>query len=272
MGNTFRILLIATAIACAQGPDTPPSPEPGVPDAPGRAARLSLVSGTVSFQPGSVDDWVPAEVNRPMTTGDRLWTEAGARAELHLGSAALRLNGRTNVSIINLDDRTAQLQLSLGTLSVRVRRLADDEVFEIDTPQAALSLLRPGEYRVEVNEQGDTTIVSVRSGQAEATAGQAFSIAPREQVRITSPAEAGGQPAFDQRDIPPADPFDNFCQDRDRREDMSQSSKYVSRDVPGYADLDAAGAWRTTPDYGAVWVPPVCSPVGRRIATAIGRG
>ena len=255
MGNTLRILLITSVITFAQGPTTPASPEPGAPDAPSRAARLSLVSGTVSFQPGSVEDWVPATLNRPMTTGDRLWTEAGARAELHLGSAALRLNGRTNVSFINLDDRTAQVQLSLGTLSVRVRRLADDEVFEIDTPQAALSLLRPGEYRVEVNEQGDATVVSVRSGQAEATAGQAFSIAPRQQVRIASPADSAGQPVFDQREIPPADPFDNFCQDRDRREDMSASSKYVSRDVPGYADLDAAGAWRTTPDYGAVWVP-----------------
>ncbi len=258
MGNTPRILLMAAmavSITWAQGPNTPASPEPGAPDAPGRAARLSLVTGTVSFQPGSVDDWVPATLNRPMTTGDRLWTEAGARAELNLGSAAIRVNGRTNVSIINLDDRTAQMQLSVGTMSVRVRRLADDEVFEIDTPQAALSLLRPGEYRVEVNEQGDATVVSVRSGQVEATAGQAFSIAPREQVRITSPADGAGQPGFDKRDIPPADPFDNFCQDRDRREDMSPSAKYVSRDVPGYGDLDAAGTWRTTPDNGAVWVP-----------------
>jgi hypothetical protein len=246
---------LAASFMWAQGPNTPPSPEPGTPDVPGRAARLSYASGTVSFQPASVDDWVPAELNRPMSTGDRLWTEAGARAELNLGSAALRVNGRTNLSFINLDDRTAQFQLSVGTLSVRIRRLADDEVFEIDTPQAALSLLRPGEYRVEVNEQGDTTLVSVRSGQVEATAGQAFSIAPREQVRITSPADPNGQPAFENRDIPPADPFDNFCQDRDRREDMSQSSKYVSRDVPGYADLDSAGTWRTTPDYGPMWVP-----------------
>jgi hypothetical protein len=240
-------------LAIAQQPTTPASPEPGATDVPGRAARLSYLGGTVSFQPGSVEDWVPATLNRPITTGDRLWTEADARAEVHLGSMAIRLNGRTNFSFINLDDSTAQIQLSLGTLSVRVRHLADDEVVEIDTPQAALSLLRPGEYRVEVNEQGDTTLVSVRSGQAEATAGQAYAIRPRQQVRITGQGQ--GDPVFDARDVPPADPFDNFCQERDRREDMSQSAKYVSRDVPGYADLDGAGTWRTTPDYGAVWVP-----------------
>lgn len=250
---------LAGALMFAQEPGTPPGPGPGpengAPDVPARAARLSFTSGTVSFQPGSVDDWVPADVNRPMTTGDRLWTEEGSRAEVHLGSAAIRLNGRTNFSFINLDDHTAQMQLSMGTVSVRVRRLADDEVVEIDTPQAALSLLRPGEYRVEVNEQGDTTLVSVRSGQAEATAGQAFSINPRQQVRIAADPNGGQQPVFDTRDVPPADPFDLFCQDRDRREDMSQSAKYVSRDMPGYADLDAAGTWRQTPEYGAVWVP-----------------
>src|SRR6202049_4755238 len=89
-------------------------------DPPGRAARLGYLSGTVSFQPGSVEDWVPATLNRPLTTGDRLWTEEGGRAEVHLGSTAMRLNGRTNFSFINLDDRTAQVQLSVGTLSVRV--------------------------------------------------------------------------------------------------------------------------------------------------------
>ncbi len=260
MGNTLRFLVtagaLAGALAFAQEPTTPPAPapQPGSSDVPGRAARLSYLSGTVSFQPGSVDDWVAAELNRPMTTGDRLWTEDGSRAEVHLGSTVVRLDGRTNFSFINLDDRTAQMQLSAGVISVRVRHLADDEVVEIDTPQAALSLLRPGEYRVEVNEQGDTTLASVRSGQAEATSGQAFTIYPRQQVRISSPAE-GGQPVFDQRDIPPADVFDSFAEDRDRREDMSQSGRYVSHDVPGYADLDPYGTWRNTPQYGSVWVP-----------------
>jgi hypothetical protein len=259
MGKTTGLLTItalAAVLVCAQ-PDARLENAPG-PDVPGRAARLSFINGTVSFQPGSVEDWVQATLNRPLTTGDRLWTEADGRAEVHLGSSAIRLNGRTNFSFINLDDRTAQVQLSMGTLSIRVRRLADDEVIEIDTPQAALSLLRPGEYRVDVNEQGDTTIVSVRSGQAEATAGQAFTINPRDQVRISS--AGGAEPAFDRRDVPPADPFDNWCSERDRREDFSQSAKYVSRDTPGYADLDQAGTWRTVPDYGPVWVPTSVPP------------
>jgi hypothetical protein len=210
--------------------------------------------GTVSFQPGSVEDWVPAEVNRPMTTGDRLWTEEGSRAEMNVGSLAFRLNGRTNFTFLNLDDKTAQVQLSLGTLNVRLRRLADDEAVEIDTPQLAFTLLRPGDYRIEVNEAGDTTIVTVRGGDAEATAsGQAIPVHAREQARIVSAENAA--PVIDQRPAPPADSFDNFCQDRDRREDLSPSGRYVSRDTPGYADLDANGTWRNDPQYGQVWVP-----------------
>ncbi len=227
-------------------------------DPPSRAARLSYINGTVSFQPGGVDDWVPAEPNRPLTTGDRLWTEEGSRAEMNLGTAVFRLNSRTNFTFLNLDDRAAQVQLSLGTLNVRIRRLADDETFEIDTPQAAFTLLRPGDYRIDVNEAGDATMATVRGGDAEATAGgQSFPIHAREQVRITG-AE-GAEPVFDRRAAPPADTFDNFCQDRDRREDLSPSGKYVSRDTPGYGDLDANGVWREDPQYGAVWVPSAVS-------------
>lgn len=238
-----------------------PAPQGGAAaDPPGRAARLSYLNGAVSFQPGGVEDWTPAELNRPITTGDRVWTEDGARAELNLGTAAFRLNGRTNFTFLNLDDRTAQVQLSLGTLNVRVRRLADDETFEIDTPQLALTLLRPGDYRIEVNEAGDTTVVTVRSGDAEGTAnGQAFPVHARDQFRVT--AAEGSEPVIDRRVAPPGDAFDNFCQDRDRREDLSPSGRYVSRDTPGYADLDANGTWRVDPQYGAVWVPNTV-PVG----------
>ncbi len=263
----MRKLLFALSLASfafAQIPN-PPGTEPvgnapAAADPPSRAARLSYISGTVSFQPGGVDDWVPADPNRPMTTGDRLWTEEGSRAEMNLGSAAFRLNSRTNFTFLNLDDTTAQVQLSAGTLNVRLRNLAENETVEIDTPQVAFTLLRPGDYRVEVNEAGDTTIVTVRGGDAEATAnGQAIPVHARQQMRIT--ATEGSEPAIDQRPAPTADAFDNFCQDRDRRDDLSPSTKYVSRDMPGYADLDANGTWRNDPQYGPVWVPSTV-PVG----------
>src|SRR5436309_15588116 len=44
-------------------------------DPPGRVARLSYTHGSVSFNPAGTDDWVTAVVNRPITTGDKLWTD-----------------------------------------------------------------------------------------------------------------------------------------------------------------------------------------------------
>src|SRR6185436_9631316 len=51
--------------------------------------------------------------------------------------------------------------------------------------------------------------------------------------------------------------FDNWCADRDRREDRSISARYVSQDIPGYADLDDNGTWSNVPEYGEVWSPRV---------------
>ena len=52
---------------------------------------LNFMEGSVSFQPGGENDWVAAELNRPLVTGDNLWADEDSRAELHIGSTALRL-------------------------------------------------------------------------------------------------------------------------------------------------------------------------------------
>src|SRR2546427_8860924 len=222
-------------------------------DPPSRVARLSYASGTVSFNPGGTDDWVSAVVNRPLTTGDKLWTDNGSRAELHIGSAAIRLSSNTGFSFLNLDDRMAQIRLTEGTLNVRVRRLEQDESFEVDTPNLAFSVLRPGNYKINVNEAGDTTVVVVSDGEGEVTGGgSAYAIHPRE---IGTFAGIDQLDADIQRSRYDDDDFDHWCRDRDHREDRSESSRYVSSDVIGYEDLDEYGGWRQVPEYGTVWFP-----------------
>src|SRR5207248_11462266 len=151
----LAVALFAPQRAAADDDDDPPS----------RVARLSYTHGNVSFNPAGTDDWVSAVVNRPMTTGDKLWSDDGARTELHLGYAVIRLSDHTGFSFLNLADNITQIRLTEGTLNIRVRRLDDDETFEVDTPNLALSILRPGSYRINVNDAGDATIVAVRSGQ-----------------------------------------------------------------------------------------------------------
>ncbi|MEO7142583.1 MAG: DUF6600 domain-containing protein [Bryobacteraceae bacterium] len=245
---------LTAMMAWAQPPgDQPPDNQPGGEvDPPSRAARLSFLAGSVSFQPAGVEDWTGATLNRPMTTGDKLWVDDGGRAELHIGTAAMRLNGHTGFSFLNLDDRTAQIQLSEGTIEVRVRQLDQGDVFEIDTPNLAFSLLRPGDYRVDVQPDGATTIVTTFSGDGEGTGGgQAFPVHPRQQARVTGTDSL----QYDLSGAPIPDEFDDWCNQRDRREDQSVSARYVSREVVGYSDLDAYGDWRPWSEYGEVWIP-----------------
>ena len=222
-------------------------------DPPSRVARLAFMRGNVSFNPAGTDDWVTAVVNRPMTTGDKLWSDDGSRAELHLGSATIRLSDHTGFSFLNLADEMTQLRLTEGTLNIRVRRLGDDETFEVDTPNLALSILRPGSYRINVNEAGDATIVSVRDGQGEITGGgSAYTIHAHEEGSFNGTDQLD---ADIQHGLSDQDDFDQWCYDRDRRADRSASARYVSDEVVGYEDLDDNGGWRPVPEYGNVWFP-----------------
>ncbi|HKM82745.1 MAG TPA: DUF6600 domain-containing protein [Candidatus Acidoferrum sp.] len=221
-------------------------------DPPGRVARLSVTNGQVSFSPAGTDDWVSAVVNRPITTGDKLWTDKDSRAELHVDSSAFRLAGETGFSFLNLNDQTIQVRITEGTVSIRVRRLGDNENIEVDTPNLALSILRPGRYRINVNEAGDTTIVSVRDGQGEVTGGgSAYTVHPGEQGAFSGTDTLDA----DIEGLADADDFDNWCDERDLHEDHAVARRYVSDDVIGYEDLDDNGGWRPVPDYGTVWFP-----------------
>src|SRR6266581_2514505 len=123
-------------------------------DPPGRVARLNFSQGSVSFRPAGEDDWVTAVPNRPMVTGDDLWADENSRAEVHVGSAAIRLGSKTGITFLALDDHTTQLRLAQGSIILRLRHVDDDDTYEIDTPNLAFSLLQPGEYRVDVGEDG----------------------------------------------------------------------------------------------------------------------
>src|SRR5580700_11697360 len=71
----------------APGPQDAQNPDQ---DPPGRVARLNFMEGSISFQPGGENDWVDAVLNRPLVTGDNLWADENSRAEVHVGSTALR--------------------------------------------------------------------------------------------------------------------------------------------------------------------------------------
>jgi hypothetical protein len=223
-------------------------------DPPGRVARLGHIEGSVSFQPAGESDWVEAVGNRPMTTGDKLWADRDSRAEVQLGSATIDLAANTGFSFLNLDDRTVQIQLSAGSINVRVYDLDPDTEYEIDTPNQAFTIRRPGRYRVESSENGDYTVVTIREGEGESTgSGQSYTIHQGQRVtfRGTTSLNADVEQVGDQDD------FDRWSYDRERRYEDSPSARYCSRQVVGFEDLDEYGDWRPAPEYGYVWYPRV---------------
>src|SRR5215470_3492835 len=205
-------------------------------DPPGRAARLGYVSGSISFRPASLDDWAPVNNNYPFTTGDHIWAEDDARGEIRVGrSTVVRMGSRTALSFLNLDDDTAQMRVSEGTVAITVNRMDEDETVELDTPNAAVSILRPGFYRVDVNEEGDETVVTVRNGEAEVTAGgAAVPVRARDAIFVRGDDE----PRYDVRDAERGDEWEDWAVGRDRRDDGLESRRYVSEDMVGYEDLD----------------------------------
>jgi ferric-dicitrate binding protein FerR (iron transport regulator) len=233
-------------------PDGPPAQDP-----PSRVARLSYSNGSVSFQPGGQGDWVTAVQNRPLSNGDNLWADKDSRAEFQMGSTSVRMNSETSVTFLELDDHTTQLRLSQGSLVFRVRHLDDEDHFEIDTPNSAFQVQRPGEYRVDVNSAGDETDVTVWKGRSEVTGGgDSFTVIAGQRATFN------GTDKLDHEigQVPSHDDFDNFALDHDRHEDSAESSNYISPEMTGADDLDQYGHWNYVADYGPVWSPVGVAP------------
>src|SRR5579862_3169565 len=227
-------------------------PYQGSGDPPDRVARLGYISGSVSFQPSGEDQWSQALANYPLTTGDRIYTDRDGRAELETGNIAVRLSSGTDVSTTNLSDQLVQLGLAQGTLRVRAYEILQGSSVEIDTPNAALTLLRAGSYRVETFPDDNTTLVTVNSGDLEIS-GNGFSqvLHGGQSVKLSGDQELQADSVQPQGD----DDFDRWCSDRDRRYLSSNSRQYVGQYTPGYDDLDQYGQWQPDQQYGQVWYP-----------------
>jgi len=219
-------------------------------DPPSIVGRLNYISGPVSFAPGDApEEWAAATLNRPITTGDRLWAENNALAEMHIGSLAIRMAEYTSIDVLNLDDRALQLRVPQGNVQLRVRRLPADRLIEVATPSASVVVRRPGSYRISVDSSGAMVAVARAGGEAEVfTADSSVILHDNEEVSI-----AGGRPEL--YAAPPFDEFDRWAENRDQRHARVASTRYVPIEMTGYEDLDQYGRWQTVANYGAVWIP-----------------
>jgi Family of unknown function (DUF6600)/FecR protein len=222
-------------------------------DLPGRVGRVANVAGELFIAPEAQPDaWTPAGLNFPVAGGDNLWVGNDGRAEVDVGGTQVRLAGDSNLHVSRLDDRQFALFVAQGRVSIRVRVLEGGELARVDTPNAQVTITRPGLYRVDVSPDREHTHIVVREGEVNVqTAGALQQVLPGQSANVDG---ANPQYATVQNGIG-IDGFDTWVADRDRYYRVSASGNYVSRQMVGAADLAQYGSWTQNQEYGAVWYP-----------------
>jgi hypothetical protein len=237
---TLLAFTVISTIACAQD------------DPPARVGRVSLAQGNVSISGDVGEAATAALVNWPVTSQHTLTTAANGRTEVRIGSTSVRLDNDSSLEVTELGDDSLRLRLHYGSASIRIVNLDLLDGFELATPQARVRMQQPGRLRVDAGRAGDTSVVSVFDGQAVVDGG-GLSLT----VRAGRSAELAGE------DIRTGqarrDDFDEWALARDKYEDDSRSSRYVTTEMTGYEDLDRHGSWRAHSEYGNLWFPSVAS-------------
>lgn len=256
---TLALFLLSFAVAGAQASQGYGDQR----DPPSRVARIGYLRGNVSLEPVGIDRFSRAELNYPLTDGDRIYADNQSLAELQISGLTLRLGNGADVTLSSLTDQVAQFGLSQGSVRLRTHNLtgASDpygepvqDVVEIDTTNAAILVEAPGDIRVDAYPQDDTTVVTVNSGQVRVTApGVDRQLGRNQSLRLTGTARVSVQSIR----LLPADELDRFSQDREhaRERSIALHDQYVSPDMIGVDDLDDFGDWTPSPEYGQVWFP-----------------
>ena len=246
MGSMLIAAASLSAAFNASAQSTAPESDP-----PGRVARLASMNGEVWLYSPDTAEWVSASRNRPLTNGDRVATDPGARAELQVGSTILRLDASSELEVVELDDDTISLQLHGGSMTARVRNLNDAGEVDVLTEEGRFVLQRAGRYRIDRDRPASHLTVYT---------GQAVYEGPNSALTVTAGQRAefwldSGNAAQYSLSSPVNDAFAGWNGERDRTADRVVAPRYVSAEMTGVEELDRYGSWDQNTEYGALWIP-----------------
>ena len=213
--------------------------------------RLSYTTGSVSFWRYGAEDWVEARLNTPIISGDALYTSPNAVLEIQgEGRVFIRADDKTEVSVVDQTPDFLQLKVSSGRVSLDIRALPSPGYnIEVATPNAVFTIDRTGYFRVDVN--GDVHFITRRGGAAtmRQANGQALVILPSEEIVVSASGRAETYVAPEPND------WDRWNDERSNDLMDAYSERYITPGIAGARDLDYYGNWRTTVEYGPIWVP-----------------
>ena len=247
-GLTGSLLIAAASLSFAFSVHAQPRADA---DPPGRVARLSELNGQVWLYSPDSAEWVSADRNRPLTSGDRLATDPGARAELQVGSTIVRLDASTELEVVQLDDDTISLQLHGGSITARVRNLTDAGEVDVQTEEGRFVLQRAGRYRIDRDRP--SSHLTVYTGQAVYEGpNSALTVNQGQRAEFWLDSSNAAQYSLSS---PVSDDFAGWNGERDRSADRIVAPRYVSAEMTGVEELDRYGSWDQNTEYGALWIP-----------------
>ncbi len=239
MSRVWLVIALVGCIggsACYAGFGSPETPAPSD-DAPARVGQLDLIEGAVSFRPAAGDTWAIPEPDRDVVTGDRLWVDSVGHVEMEIGDNAIRMSQETELDIDSLGDSLVLVRLPQGSLDVRIEAIDSSRTYEVDVPNAAIFLEEPGEYRVDVSADGDTTRVTAWAGHAQvATAGSTFPVDFRQTATIVGDSTT----TFEILPAGQLDDFDRWSRERNEMEQREQPPDRMDDAKSGTAREDNA--------------------------------
>lgn len=206
----------------------------------GPVGSVSHREGSVVVAPAGASEWREATPDRAVTGGDRLWTDPGARAEVHLGGAVLHMDSEAFLEVADLGGGLFFGHLHEGVLLARVRTLAAGDQLEIGTPHFSVRLLRAGDYRIEVDPARGTSRVAVRDGQAfvRASNGQAVAVPASRHLEWS-----GSELRLAQLAKTAPDAFDRWAARRHRVEEQVLAARTRAAPRKSSPDAPPAGEW-----------------------------
>lgn len=253
MSSTSRAVVFALVMLPAAASRAAPPPIAPVAEPPARVGRVAAVTGAVSFHTRDQTAWSPALTNLPVTSGDAVWTEPGARAALDIAGNRIWLDSRTLLELPVLDDHAVSATETQGALYLHLRSIPPGDVYSIQTPRGLVQLVATGRYAVSAGDDNEPTRVTVLDGAAQVSApGLTLDVGPN----VTATLSGAGTEADPVHGVLGPAQRDTFVIAMLALERPAISHPAVSR-MTGSEDLDRYGTWRDRPKYGAVWYPPV---------------
>ena len=257
-GTAFAVIGFVATLSPSQYVFAQPAPPMGAQvqtvDPPERAGRLARITGVVSLHAEGAERWDSAIINYPVTNGYSFWAEPRAQADIEIAASHLVMDGATELDISGISERSVATTLAQGQLYLRLRGLAPDETYTVQTPRGVVTLRTDGRYLITAGDINTPSRAIVLQGRAQ-VGGQDFQL----DLVANQAAIIEGTSRFTVRMT--AIPSDRFLQAQLEREQPPQREVVAPpplvRAMPGGEELSAYGSWQVSSQHGQVWYPRV---------------